>query len=246
LKIKKTFQEFLETKDEAIKFFRELLSYLNEVSVQEYRLFIRNQHTGFAIETRWGKDDNPPPLTEGPCFSCDTKSDVAKFSLVESTEYHSIWLDARGRACYILTPNRHTEKLVDLGDDELFSFWWDIFPVLTKEKGGCVTPNTPEKEKAIETKSQSDSTRVSEVSSVKFAQLEVNQGDYRKLPHLHLKAFLDQKEFNDYRRKWSPERQEKFRQLKEIFKKEEAQGNKRFRNKHEKRKRFTHPSAQLK
>ena len=41
----------------------------------------------------------------------------------ESSTHHNLWLDAKVRSMFIITPKRHVERLSDCNDQEIFSMF---------------------------------------------------------------------------------------------------------------------------
>ena len=207
-------QELLENPTESIPlFFSDLIAYVTTVrNLRDYRVFVRPGET-LCAEVRYEIRGNlTAPLTQNSCLSCNTESEIAKASFVQETEHHRIWLDARGRSAYVLTPKRHVMSMTELTKEELASFWHDLSASLIMQD---------------------------------FVHLEVNEGNCRKLPHLHLKAFLSNEQFQAMKQKWSVEQQRKFDLIKKICEKErekhEAAGDSR--SMWHKKRRVTEPAG---
>jgi diadenosine tetraphosphate (Ap4A) HIT family hydrolase len=60
------------------------------------------------------------------------------------------------------------------------------------------------------------SVRALRNSKLPFTSMILNHGTYRNLEHLHLKIWVDEKKYDEYRRAWSGTRQELWKQLQQL------------------------------
>lgn len=111
---------------------------------------------------------------------------VSQDSLLQETEHSRVWLDAKARPMFVVTPNRHLEKLSDLSDAELV----DLFRTAV--------------------------TIVQDMGCSSFNSMVLNHGDNRNHVHLHLKVRVHEGQFEKAARCWSAKHKAQLQLLREF------------------------------
>jgi len=205
----KSFAEFVSafsdasswTENPVVQFFRHLDCYVRHalkvddfhLSVEDYKGDSRSHDShvvrvGFCVRIYYGKNYQSCLKDRALCISCDLDNDVSKAAFLYSSRFHNLWLDAKARSMFVVTPHRHVERLSQLSDEELFSFWSEACALLASEYD-CALP------------------------AVQFDRMVVNQGLYRNLSHLHMKVYTGKSRWVALQRTWQVDRWRKWERI---------------------------------
>ncbi|KAG9284082.1 hypothetical protein G9A89_022856 [Geosiphon pyriformis] len=184
----------------AVNFFRNIL---NEIEVENhkehFKLFVNETpETGFLVNVV--EVHRQPPRKVQNCLACDTESETNRTSRLEYSftknqecnMLHQIWLDAKARPMFIITPIRHIERLSECTDDEIFQMFYLACKVLEEETINSKAP----------------------WERLEFEKMTLNHGNARNLAHLHLKVSVKENQFNWFREHgWDQEKIAKYNLL---------------------------------
>ncbi len=194
-----------------VKFFRNITTTIEQgEKLLDFKFYLgENQihdnstvsKDGFYVNIIQSDPTRSPPSKRQNCISCDTESETNKISRLaypsttreEVSICHNLWLDAKARSMFIITPKRHVERLSDCNDHEIFSMFLLAVQVIEQE------------------------TRLSNAywNGIRFIGMILNHGNSRNLEHLHLKIRIKGSDFNQFRKfGWDDERKEKYKILK--------------------------------
>ncbi|KAF0448078.1 diadenosine tetraphosphate hydrolase HIT family-like protein [Gigaspora margarita] len=175
----------------SVGFFRKILTEIEmEKGWKHFKFFIVQKRIndgsgGFSVEISHAKKRRAPPKKTFNCLSCDFESETNKVSRIDfpsttsddTKKLLSLWLDAKARPMFIITPVRHVERLSECSDEELFSIFHLATQVLDEE------------------------TKVSKApwGDMRFIKMTLNHGNSRNLEHLHLKISVKRQDFKHFR-----------------------------------------------
>ena len=171
-----------------VRFWRDVDSYVSSVlQTTHFHIDVVPQTSGFSCLLLFGSSLRQPPKPRAACISCDTHHPIAQACLLRETPHNRVWMDAKLRPFYIVTPTSHVESLAVLSDAQLLAFWREGLDLVREHALACAGWE----ERAL------------------FERLTVNFGDYRNLAHLHLKIKLKKSIFKKIQANWPPGLQEK-------------------------------------
>ncbi|KNC54362.1 uncharacterized protein AMSG_10355 [Thecamonas trahens ATCC 50062] len=123
-----------------------------------------------GVRVYYGNVDRDGPYNSGlTCLSCETASVEARQSFVTDNEEACMWLDAKGRPMWVVTPRRHVDALSECTAAEKMA----IFQLAATGLGASVA-----------------AAMAKEPAGFRFSTLKLNHGTYRNWEHLHLKISL--------------------------------------------------------
>lgn len=150
---------------QAAVYFKKIVTLLEEDNrIVDYHLKFQHNHgRSYRLDVcvyfnGSKRAENPEALPI--CVSCDPENELSRASLLEEHQHHRTWLDGRARKKLIVTPIRHVERLLDLTDEEMETYWANAVDLIQRETS---------------------------VSLESYPNLILNHGTYRTYCHLHLK-----------------------------------------------------------
>jgi RNA recognition motif. (a.k.a. RRM, RBD, or RNP domain)/HIT domain len=96
-----------------------------------------------------------------------------------------VWMDAKARSMFVVTPRRHIESMADMTNEELRDLWMGCAAVVRREG---LTPEA-------------------------VLAMICNSGRRMNHAHLHVKLKIDSAVFNECRKRWSAQRQRRWDRL---------------------------------
>ena len=110
-------------------------------------------------------------------------------ALLEKRPYNNVWLDAQGRDIVVVTPHSHHERISELKDEQLYAVFKDAYQVL-QEAEQYTRDEAVAAAAAAAAASLPSSVTLAPPPLPLFVydHYILNQGKYRNLAHLHLKA----------------------------------------------------------
>ncbi|KAH7443942.1 hypothetical protein KP509_02G057200 [Ceratopteris richardii] len=207
LSVEQSFCSFIDGSSRAcvVGFFRELARELeHERSLVDFHMklveYDGKKARSFKVQVFYGDEEREGPVDvpPGECISCFAHAVLYPGKKPKVTAGECVMdeiggdghvqcsIDAKARPGFIITPLRHVERMTDLDDGELFSLWNTAAKALRSE-------NLPS-----------------------FRCMILNHGQYRNLPHLHLKVWVDDGIHRAARNTWPLQRRELWRWLQEL------------------------------
>ncbi|CAG8570574.1 10828_t:CDS:1 [Paraglomus occultum] len=184
--------------DRAVKFFRNVLNKI-EIDCQwhHFKFMVFEEDDRFYVKVSRVKN-RPPPAKVANCLSCDSESETNRASslpypstTLECEKLHRLWFDAKARPMFIVTPERHVERLSDCTDEEIFEMFHLTCQLLDEEARSTNAP----------------------WETGMFERMTLNHGNARNLEHLHLKIWVNESKFEWMKSRWDKEKREKFELL---------------------------------
>ncbi|CAF3271914.1 unnamed protein product [Rotaria socialis] len=115
-----------------------LLFMIEEKSkIYDFQMRLRNQDPdGFTV-IFIHKDVNnySGPVQYDECIFCDLNNKLSQISLIKQNPTTCIWLDIKLRNKLVVTPRQHIERLSEMSEEAMTSFWHDTQVLLDEE--GC-------------------------------------------------------------------------------------------------------------
>ncbi|CAG8500104.1 8529_t:CDS:1, partial [Scutellospora calospora] len=194
----------------SVGFFRKILTEIEmEKGWKHFKFFISQDDSGgFSVEVSHTKSGRYPPVKTLNCISCDSESETNKVSRInfpsttsdDTKKLCNIWLDAKARSMFIITPVRHVERLSECTDEELFSIFHLATQVIDEEMRASEAP----------------------WGNIRFLGMTLNHGDSRNVEHLHLKIKLTNQDFRYFQNNgWDRIKKRNFNILKRgLYKKD--------------------------
>jgi diadenosine tetraphosphate (Ap4A) HIT family hydrolase len=188
----------IQVYNRAVRFFRDILYKIETVCQwHHFKFMIYEEKNGFYVKVSKVKH-RPPPAKVANCLSCDNESETNRTSILpypSSTlsheKLHRLWFDAKARPMFIITPERHVERLSDCTDEEIFAMFHLTCQLLDEETKSA----NAAWERGI------------------FQRMTLNHGNARNLEHLHLKIWVDEEKFEIMKSNWAEEKKKKFELL---------------------------------
>ncbi|CAG8593218.1 3163_t:CDS:1 [Paraglomus brasilianum] len=209
--------------DQAVKFFRDILNKIEiDCRWHHFKFMVFEEDNSFYVKVSRVRN-RPPPAKVANCLSCDSHSETNRASSLpypSSTlayeKLHRLWFDAKARPMFIVTPERHIERLSDCTDEEIFAMFHLTCQLLD---GEAKSTNAP-------------------WESGMFERMTLNHGNARNLEHLHLKVWIDEGKFEWMRSRWEKEKREKFELLESgLYRRDTRLKKLGWRKKHNERER---------
>ncbi|RIA84541.1 hypothetical protein C1645_412132 [Glomus cerebriforme] len=190
-----------------VNFFKNLITNIEEKKMVDFGFYLQ-ENQGFYVKIIQSDPTRHPPRKTVNCISCDTESETNKISKLpyptttreEVSIHHNLWVDAKARSMFIITPKRHVERLSECNDQEIFSMFLLATQIIEQE------------------------TRLSNANwnGIRFLRMTLNHGNARNVEHLHLKIKISNKDFNHFQNCWDEERMKNFKILKNgLYKRDE-------------------------
>ncbi|CAH1759340.1 3406_t:CDS:2 [Entrophospora sp. SA101] len=168
----------------------------------------REKIQGFYVKITEVDKSRHPPQPRFHCISCDQESETNKISKLnfptnthDSLKLHNLWLDAKARPMFIVTPKRHLERLSQCNNQEIFSMFYLALQILEQE------------------------VRLSKAywNNIRYIGMTLNHGIARNIEHLHLKVKVLKKDFIWFRKHgWDEEKEERYKILESGLYKRDA------------------------
>eukprot|EP01018_Ginkgo_biloba_P038623 Gb_34853 [translate_table: standard] len=183
-----------------ICFFGQIIHEIEEIrDIHDFHLNVKTtKPVSFAIEVLYGDHKEGPEklVDDTHCISCNNETPLfpgvlgggvcaGECVLKEFNDqpYVQCSLDAKARPGFIVTPLRHVGRLGELDENELYFLWSVGVRALRNEGFGG------------------------------FVSMIVNHGNYRNLPHLHLKIWVDDGMHKRARVRWIESRRQLWARL---------------------------------
>ncbi|CAG8528550.1 2116_t:CDS:1 [Acaulospora colombiana] len=193
-----------------VSFFRNITNTIESVKgMEHFSLSIVQSIDRFYVGIVDADESRKPPIKTLNCISCDVKSETNKISRINypptaretTTKLHNIWIDAKARPMFVITPVRHVERLSGCTDEEVFSMFSLAVQVLYEEVRASKAP----------------------WRDVRFTKMILNHGNCRNVEHLHLKIRMPGEDFRYYvERGWDEAKKQKLEILKSgLYKRDE-------------------------
>ncbi|CAG8581628.1 14065_t:CDS:2 [Cetraspora pellucida] len=204
----------------SVGFFRNILSEIEiEKGWEHFKFFIiqdciKNGSGGFSVGISRTQSGRHPPRKRINCLSCDSESETNKVSRInfpsttsdDTKKLCNIWLDAKARPMFIITPVRHVERLSECTDDELFSIFHLATQIIDEEMKVSKAP----------------------WEDLRFLRMTLNHGNSRNIEHLHLKITIRNQDFKYFRdHGWDDVKKRNFRILEANKTPEQSETHKR-------------------
>jgi diadenosine tetraphosphate (Ap4A) HIT family hydrolase len=193
-----------------VKFFRDLTTNIEqEKKILDFNFYLQeDQDQGFYVQIIQSDPTRHPPHKTLNCLSCDSESETNRISRLqyptttreEVSVNHNLWIDAKARPMFVITPKRHIERLSECNDQEIFSMFLLAMQTIEQE------------------------TRLSNAkwNNVRFLRMTLNHGNARNLEHLHLKIRVSHKDLKHFKNCWDEEKKKKFKILESgLYKRDE-------------------------
>ncbi|CAG8501779.1 4505_t:CDS:2 [Dentiscutata heterogama] len=175
-------QDNNEIFNHSVGFLQKILAEIEvEKGWKHFKFFIMEKNDRFFVGISHMKSWRTLPKQTFNCLSCNSESETNKVSRIDfpatigdnTKKLLNLWLDAKARSIFIVTPVRHVERLSECNDDELFSIFHLATQILDEE------------------------TKVSKVpwGGMRFLRMTLNHGNLRNLKHLHLKISVKRQDF---------------------------------------------------
>eukprot|EP00494_Astrolonche_serrata_P028224 UN28489 len=107
----------------------------------------------------------------------------------EVSKLMNVSLDAKGRCMYVITPKKHLECLKSLNDEYQYAFWHAVAQTLY----------------------------ILDDKQYRYNFINVNQGQYRNLKHLHLKIWIEADTFFQQQKNWSDAHIKTWKGLEDLY-----------------------------
>jgi len=157
-------------------FFRSVVNYYGRRGVVNFHLRVEERETEpFRVVVQFNMDNDLSKFSgedsKQNCLGCARSNegfdDEQKDLLIATTKLNHVWIDKKLRPAFIVTPQHHAESFSDISDDGLFSLYEDAMALLKEQ----LPPHG------------------------RFDSMRLNFGDFRNVPHLHLKIFVKKRSF---------------------------------------------------
>ncbi|RHZ49597.1 hypothetical protein Glove_519g74 [Diversispora epigaea] len=187
-----------------VSFFQNILTTIEkEKKMEHFRMTINQKYSGFFVKII--EVDKGPPSKVLNCISCDLESETSKVSKLDypsttKERLHNLWMDAKARPMFVITPIRHVERLSECTEEEIFSLF-------------LLSVQALEEEQRISGKK----------GMINFICMTLNHGNSRNLAHLHLKIRLPRHDFKYFMNNgWDKAKKEKYAILESgLYKRDE-------------------------
>jgi hypothetical protein len=185
-------------------------------------------HGDVRVDIYYMRDGLQRSLTpREECISCELQNPVSRVCLLCETSSNRVWMDAKARPMFVITPLLHHESLYTLDPDALFALFADSLMVLANTAAIPRRSRILEAPQAAVTATTEESKTEMEASlaaltpvrltrriddkvallNCKFRKIVVNEGNYRNLSHLHAKVTVAKKEYAAFcKLHWSEDR----------------------------------------
>ncbi|CAG8440575.1 11933_t:CDS:10 [Diversispora eburnea] len=185
-----------------VSFFQNIITIIEkDKKMEHFKMTIHQNYHGFFVKIV--ENDTGPPSKVLNCMSCDLESETSKTSkldypLATKERFHNLWIDAKARPMFVITPIRHVERLSECTEEEIFSMF-------------LLSIQTLEEEQRISGKNGM-------INFISFISMTLNHGNSRNLAHLHLKIRLRRNDFKYYMNNgWDKAKKEKYAILESRF-----------------------------
>jgi hypothetical protein len=139
-------------------------------------------------------------------------------TLWKTTKYNRIWLDAKGRPCFVVTPIRHVEAFHELSDVELVAFYVDSCLLLRGMFADSSSSTAVESKQQQQQAEKEEDEEAAKDARILFDTMVVNQGNFRNLAHIHLKIRLNPQVFKVLQAtSWTAAQRLKYEKICEIM-----------------------------
>jgi diadenosine tetraphosphate (Ap4A) HIT family hydrolase len=183
-----------------VKFFKNIITIVEEENkLSDYNFYLQEDQ-GLYVRIVQSDPTRCPPRKTLNCLSCDAESKTNRNSKLpypsttreEISIHHNLWIDAKARPMFVITPKRHVERLSECKDQEIYSMFLLATQIIEQE------------------------TRLSDAewNGIRFIRMTLNHGNARNVEHLHLKIRIDDEDFSRFKNCWDKERKKKFEKLK--------------------------------
>ncbi|CAG8709418.1 11846_t:CDS:1 [Acaulospora morrowiae] len=180
-----------------ISFFRDITNTIELTKgIIHFKLAVEQNLNGFGVRIIEAEKSLKPPRKTLNCISCDVESETNKASMLdypptvkEDMKLHNIWIDAKARSMFIITPIRHVERLSECTDEEVFSMFSLAIQILYEEMRASDAP----------------------WRQLRFERMVLNHGNSRNVEHLHLKIRVPPDDFEYYMNHgWNDAKKQKY------------------------------------